>query len=127
MSQEHLCLLQVATRIVAEWPCYPTRTMEDGHMNLKIDVDVTPEELRRLMGLPDVQEFNREIMSQMLKRMQDGVVGYDPMAFFKTGILGPGMGGTDAIKPWIDAFRNLANAGTGRNSSKPDANPQSDS
>ncbi|HPE58948.1 MAG TPA: DUF6489 family protein [Thiolinea sp.] len=93
-------------------------------MKLKIDVDVSPEELRRLMGLPDVQEFNREIMDQMLKRMQDGMVGYDPMAFFKTGILSPGMSGTDAFKPWIDAFRNLASvANTGRdtNSTKSDS------
>jgi len=42
-------------------------------MNIKIDVDMTPEGMRRLMGLPDVQEFSREVMAQMLKKIQEGV------------------------------------------------------
>lgn len=69
-------------------------------MNIKIDVDMTPEDMRRLMGLPDVQEFNREVMAQMLKKMQEGAEGYDPLSFFKSGVVG----GTEAFKPWMDFF-----------------------
>lgn len=69
-------------------------------MNITVNVEMTPEDLRRIMGLPDVQEFNREVMAQMLKKMQEGVEGYDPMAFFKPGV----MGNTDMFKQWVDMF-----------------------
>ena len=73
-------------------------------MNIKVDVDITPEELRRLMGLPDMQEFNRAIMDEMLNRMRMGVEGYDPTAFFKPAMFG----GTDTMKRWMDMFGNFA-------------------
>ncbi|WMP15818.1 DUF6489 family protein [Thiothrix lacustris] len=69
-------------------------------MNITVNVEMTPEDLRRIMGLPDVQEFNREVMAQMLKKMQEGVEGYDPMAFFKPGV----MGNADMFKQWADMF-----------------------
>lgn len=69
-------------------------------MNIKIDIEMTPEEMRRLVGLPDVSEFNREVMSHMLKRMQEGMDGYDPVAFFRSGIVG----NTDLLKNWMDLF-----------------------
>ena len=73
-------------------------------MNIKVDVDITPEELRRLMGLPDMQEFNRAIMDEMLNRMRLGAEGYDPMAFFKPAVFG----GADSMKRWMDMFSNFA-------------------
>ncbi|MEZ5453633.1 MAG: DUF6489 family protein [Thiothrix sp.] len=78
-------------------------------MNIKIDVEMTPEEIRRLMGLPDVQEFNREVMAQMLKKMQEGVEGFDPMAFFKPSV----MGNMDVFKQWMDAFGKFGGKGGG--------------
>ena len=77
-------------------------------MNITVNVDMTPEELRRLMGLPDVQEFNREVMAQMLKKMQEGAEGFDPMAFFKPGV----MGNVDVFKQWVDMFGKLGGNST---------------
>ena len=67
-------------------------------MNVQVNVDMTPEELRRLMGLPDVSEFNKEIMSHMSKRVQDGLD--DPVSFFRSSV----MGNTDTFRNWMGLF-----------------------
>lgn len=73
-------------------------------MNVQINVDMTPEELRRLMGLPDVQEFNQKVMEQMLEKLQGGVEGFDPAGIFKASV----MSNTDAFKQWMNLFGNFA-------------------
>lgn len=49
-------------------------------MKLRVDVDATPEELRRFFGLPDVQPLNEELVDTLRRRMAEGVEGYDPMS-----------------------------------------------
>nr|CAA6820391.1 MAG: Unknown protein [uncultured Thiotrichaceae bacterium] len=66
-------------------------------MNVKFDVDMTPEELRRLMGLPDVQAFNAKVMEDMMTKMKEGAEGYDPMSIF-TSSIGSNM---DIAKQWM--------------------------
>ncbi|HPY42734.1 MAG TPA: DUF6489 family protein [Thiolinea sp.] len=75
-------------------------------MNIKIDVDMTPEEMRRLVGLPDVQEFNKQVMDKMLEKLTIGAEGYDPMSLFQASI----MNNSDFTKRWVDAF-NIFNKG----------------
>lgn len=67
-------------------------------MNVQINVDMTPEEMRRLMGLPDVSDFNKEIMAHMSKRIQDGID--DPVSFFRSSV----MGNSDAFRNWMNLF-----------------------
>lgn len=57
-------------------------------MNLKIDLEVSPAELRKLLGLPDVEAFQRDIMNDLRKRMLDGVEGYDPVKLFQPYLTG---------------------------------------
>jgi hypothetical protein len=52
-------------------------------MKINIEFDMTPEELRSAMGLPDVQEFQNEIMKGMMEKMMSGEEGYDAMSLFK--------------------------------------------
>lgn len=73
-------------------------------MNIKVDLEITPEEIRRLMGLPDVQEFNREVMAHMLKKLQEGVDGYDPVNFFRSSIVN----NTEVLKNWMDMFTKFS-------------------
>lgn len=78
-------------------------------MNFKIDIDITPEEFRRLMGLPDMQSFYEESLNEIRERMRAGAEGYDPVEFMRpfvgqatasmdmfqrmmTGLMGMGMG-----------------------------------
>ncbi|KOR30057.1 hypothetical protein TI03_00570 [Achromatium sp. WMS1] len=52
-------------------------------MQFKIDIDITPEEMRRLMGLPDVQTFQQELLAQIRKQMEAGADGYDPQTLMQ--------------------------------------------
>ncbi|SEI56321.1 hypothetical protein SAMN05421831_104111 [Allopseudospirillum japonicum] len=52
-------------------------------MKLNVEVDMTPEEFRRAMGLPDVHLFQQELMQKIREQMEAGVDGYDPLSLFK--------------------------------------------
>ena len=52
-------------------------------MHVKVDIDMTPEEVRRLMGLPDVHGFQQEIMDRIKQQMLAGAEGYDPLTLFR--------------------------------------------
>lgn len=52
-------------------------------MKINITFDMTPEEFRRAMGLPDVQEFQQELFNSMLEKMKSGEDGYDPLSLYQ--------------------------------------------
>lgn len=47
-------------------------------MKVTVDLDITPEELRKLFGLPDVEGFQRQLLEDMRERIASGTEGYDP-------------------------------------------------
>ncbi len=57
-------------------------------MNVKIDIDMSPEELRRLLGLPDVEPIQREMMEKLRAHMIEGVDGYDPIKLLQPYLTG---------------------------------------
>lgn len=57
-------------------------------MNVKIDIDITPEEMRRLFGLPDLEPFHRQVLEDVRQRMLEGAEGYDPVKFFQPYVTG---------------------------------------
>jgi len=50
---------------------------------MKITVDITPEEMRELMGWPNVKEFQQELMEKIHDQMQAGADGYDPISLMQ--------------------------------------------
>ncbi|MBK1716793.1 DUF6489 family protein [Thiocystis violacea] len=68
-------------------------------MKVTVDFDITPDEVRKLFGLPDVEAFQRQLMDDIRERMTAGVEGYDPIKLFQ-----PYMAGTMAS--W-DMFQKL--------------------
>ncbi len=52
-------------------------------MKIRIDVDVTPEELRSLMGLPEVAPLQEEMLKQIREKMLAGVEGFDAASLLK--------------------------------------------
>lgn len=52
-------------------------------MQINVTFDMTPEELRRVVGLPDVQEFQQELFAKMMEKMNSGEEGYDPMSLYQ--------------------------------------------
>lgn len=76
-------------------------------MNLKIDIDVSPAEVRKLLGLPDVETLQREVIGDLRKRMLDGVDGYDPIK-----LLQPYLTGT--LASWDILQKVVSAAGKGK-------------
>ena len=52
-------------------------------MQINVTFDLTPEEFRRLLGLPDVQAFQTELFDQMMEKMKAGEEGYDPLSLYQ--------------------------------------------
>lgn len=52
-------------------------------MKVNIEVDMTPDEFRKAMGLPDVEKFQEELMGKIRQQMEEGVEGYDPLSLMK--------------------------------------------
>ncbi len=50
---------------------------------MKISVDISPEEMRKLLGWPDVQAVQEQAMKQILEQMSAGTEGYDPMSLMQ--------------------------------------------
>lgn len=82
-------------------------------MNIKIDIDVTPEEMRRLMGWPDLEAFQRQLLDDIRARMMQGAEGYDPLALFQPYLKGSLAG--------MDMWQRMLAASMGRDVAKTDA------
>lgn len=83
-------------------------------MKISIDIDLTPEEFRRTMGLPDVSEIQKEIVEQFRKQIAAGAEGYDPMTLMQP-YLSSGINSMEAMQK---SFFNMMMQQTGKESSK---------
>lgn len=82
-------------------------------MKINIEFDLTPEELRQAMGLPDVQEFQNEVLKNMMEKMMSGEDGYDAMSLFKP-MMSESMKSMDQVQK---TFMNLMTGFTSSRSS----------
>jgi hypothetical protein len=53
-------------------------------MKINVDVDMTPEEARVLLGLPDVKPMQSAMMQEIETRMKKTLGAMEPDALFKT-------------------------------------------
>lgn len=53
-------------------------------MKITVNVDCTPEEARRFLGLPDVQPLQDAVMQQMQERVMSSLNAMDPETLLKT-------------------------------------------
>ncbi|MGM0783376.1 MAG: DUF6489 family protein [Pseudomonadota bacterium] len=60
-------------------------------MKINVEFDLTPEEFRRALGLPDVEAFQQELLDRIQKQMESGVEGYDPMSLMQPFLQQSGM------------------------------------
>ena len=52
-------------------------------MKVNVELDMTPEELRRFLGLPDAASMQAEMMEKFRENMAAGMEGFDPQAMMK--------------------------------------------
>lgn len=54
-------------------------------MKMNVEIDLTPDEARRVMGLPDVTKLQEKLSAEMEKRMMAALeTAADPEAMLKT-------------------------------------------
>ena len=66
-------------------------------MKFNIEVECTPEEARRFLGLPDVSALQERLMTQVEAQMSDALKGMAPDAMLKAW-LPAGMEGFDQMQ-----------------------------
>jgi len=66
-------------------------------MKIHLDIDVTPEELRRFLGLPDVQPVNEELVRRMREHVAQGMDPAQMGALVQSMVTG-GMQSMDAVQ-----------------------------
>ena len=76
-------------------------------MKITVDMDITPEEMRKLFGLPDVEGFQRQLMDDMRERMMAGAEGYDPIKLFQPYVSGS-LAGWDMFQKMLTGAASVA-------------------
>lgn len=67
-------------------------------MKVTFDIDCTPEEARKFLGLPDVAPMQDAVMKEMQTRMVDSMRSVDPESIMKTWFSGSLQNMTDMQK-----------------------------
>ena len=76
-------------------------------MKVKIEIDLKPEEARKLMGLPEVETMQNELMNQIKEKMQQEINAMtDPQAFMER-YLPLGMQGIEQFQKMMTEFATL--------------------
>ena len=52
-------------------------------MQIKIEIDLKPEELRQFLGIPDVLGIQEDLLRYTKEKFSDGIDGVDPKSFVK--------------------------------------------
>lgn len=60
-------------------------------MKINVEFDLTPDEFRQALGLPDVEAFQKNLLDNIQRQMESGVDGYDPMSLMRPFLQQPMM------------------------------------
>ena len=71
-------------------------------MKLSVEVDCTPEEARRFLGLPDVSALNEQIVSEMRKQVEANMAMLAPDELVKSW-LAYGAGAQEQFRKLMEA------------------------
>ncbi len=65
-------------------------------MKINVDVDITPEEARTLLGLPDVKPMQKALLEDIEVRMKKTLGAMEPDALFKMWL----PAGVQSLEQW---------------------------
>ena len=80
-------------------------------MKMTIEVDCTPEEARRFMGLPDVSALNEHLVGEMQKRVDANMAMISPDVLVKNW-MSFGAGAQEQFRKLMEAGLSAAGGGT---------------
>jgi len=73
-------------------------------MKITMNIECSPEEARRFLGLPDVASIQAEIMEEFRGRMMEGMTQMDSEALLKSWVSAAGGGWEEAQKAFWSQF-----------------------
>ena len=76
-------------------------------MKMNIEIDMTPEEARKFLGLPDVAKVQEKMMRELENRMKAAIDVNDPEAMLKAWLPLGGQGFEQLPKPCLLASQKL--------------------
>jgi hypothetical protein len=53
-------------------------------VKVKLEFDISAKEVRQVIGLPDVEQLQREVVDAIRERMVAGVEGFDPLSLLRS-------------------------------------------
>ena len=78
-------------------------------MKVNVEIDATREEMRRLLGLPDVQPMQEDLMNRMRDKFAEAMDATDPVK-----MLAPFLPeGVKSMEEWQKAFWAAMTRGSG--------------
>ncbi len=86
-------------------------------MKVRIEMDMTPQEARAFMGLPDVGPLQQQMMEEMKDRMRSAFDAGDPEAMMKAWMPFSGAGsggGAEAFQKFQKFFWDSATLAAGK-------------
>ncbi|HEY5083224.1 MAG TPA: DUF6489 family protein [Rhizomicrobium sp.] len=90
-------------------------------MKIHVELEMTPEEARGLMGLPDVAPLQKQMMDEIKARMTKAMEAGDMESLMRswTPFVGNGSGGREAFDQFQKFLWDGARAMTGQPKEKP--------
>lgn len=89
-------------------------------MKISIDVDCTPEEARRFLGLPDVAPMQEAVMTEVQERIMASLKAMDAETLIKTWMPGGVPGAMQGWEQMQKAFWSQMTGGAGGGKEKKD-------
>ena len=77
-------------------------------MKITMEIDMSPEEVRKIMGLPDVEPMQKELMTKMQEKMNTYVDEMSDPEIFMKRIMPMGIQGMDQVQDFFSRFVNAA-------------------
>ncbi len=87
-------------------------------MKMNIQIDMTPEEARKFLGLPDVSKAQERMMAEIEKRMKAAVDLNDPEAMMKAWMPLGGAGFEQFQRFLFDSARRAAGGSSKKDADK---------
>ena len=84
-------------------------------MKIHMDIDLTPDEARTLIGLPDVKPMQKALMDDIEGRMKKNLSAMEPEALLKMWL----PAGVQGLEQW-QKFIWARMTGSGENKNQPD-------
>jgi len=83
-------------------------------MKIRLEFDISATELRRVLGLPDVEQLQKEVIDAIRERMVAGVEGFDPLSLLRSFVgLAQTFPGVETLQKLLRLAATRATSGGG--------------